>query len=64
MYTRKVSTMYKQQKDDSKNPITKSLKNFLEEQQKKKDDKIQGSTPYYGKVESGRYGAVGDKKYK
>ena len=34
---------------------------------KDKDDKIPGSTPYNGKVDYGRYGAVGDgrsKKYK
>lgn len=55
--------------EQDKNRIARSLKKFSEEQHQRtrpppivvKHEKIGGSNPFQGKVDSGRYGAVGDK---
>lgn len=57
--------------EDSKNPISQSLKDFAQEQHRRfpppsknsttEDDKIHQSRSFPGKVHAGRYGAIGDK---
>ena len=58
--------------EDSLNPISQNLKDFAKEQEYRRqfphpnktirqDNKIRGSTPFNKDVDSGRYGAVGDR---
>ena len=58
--------------EDSLNPISQNLKDFAKEQEYRRqfphpnetirqDNKIRGSTPFHKDVDSGRYGAVGDR---